>query len=85
MEVLIVARVESIQQGGNRSRESKCTRLNEALSHQEMVELWVNGWEMKFEKLQGGKEVVSLMGETSTDLRLLEKGNVIVCTLTQVC
>ena len=34
---------------------------------------------------QGGKDVVSLTGDTSADLRLLEKGDVIVCTPTQVC
>jgi len=36
------------------------------------------------EKLQGVEEIVSLTGETSADLRLLEKGDVIVCTPTQV-
>jgi pre-mRNA-splicing helicase BRR2 len=41
-------------------------------------------WRTRFEKLQGGKEIVSLTGETSADLRLLEKGDVIVCTPTQV-
>src|SRR6266511_1425313 len=49
-----------------------------------MVELCVNEWRQKFGKLQGGKEIVSLTGETSADLRLLEKGDVIVCTPTQV-
>jgi pre-mRNA-splicing helicase BRR2 len=39
----------------------------------------------KFRKLQGGKEIVSLTGETSADLRLLEKGDVIICTPSQVC
>jgi pre-mRNA-splicing helicase BRR2 len=53
--------------------------------YQEMVELWVNEWKVKFGKLQEGKEVVSLMGKTSANLCLLEKGDVIVCTLTQVC
>ena len=52
--------------------------------YQEMVELRVNEWRTKFGKLQGGKEIVSLTGETSADLRLLEKGDVIVCTPTQV-
>jgi ERCC4-related helicase len=41
-------------------------------------------WRKKFSRLQGGKEVVSLTGETSADLRLLEKGDVIVCTPSQV-
>ncbi|TFK70690.1 Sec63-domain-containing protein [Pluteus cervinus] len=51
--------------------------------YQEMVELRVKEWEAKFKNLQGGKEIVSLTGETSADLRLLEKGDVIVCTPAQ--
>ena len=51
--------------------------------YQEMVELRVNEWREKFGNLQGGKEILSLTGETSADLRLLEKGDVIVCTPTQ--
>ncbi|EDR01243.1 uncharacterized protein LACBIDRAFT_240054 [Laccaria bicolor S238N-H82] len=51
--------------------------------YQEMVDQRVVEWRAKFEKLQGGKEIVSLTGETSADLRLLEKGDVIVCTPTQ--
>ncbi|KAL1662116.1 Sec63 Brl domain-containing protein [Schizophyllum commune] len=50
---------------------------------QEMVDMRVAEWQAKFSKLQGGKEIVSLTGETSADLRLLEKGDVIVCTPTQ--
>lgn len=37
----------------------------------------------KFGGLQEGKEVVGLTSETSGDLRLLEKGDVIVCTPSQ--
>ena len=51
--------------------------------YQDMVDHRVNEWRQKFGKLQGGKEIVSLTGETSADLRLLEKGDVIVCTPTQ--
>ncbi|KAF8886795.1 putative RNA helicase [Infundibulicybe gibba] len=51
--------------------------------YQEMVDQRVREWRAKFSKLQGGKEIVSLTGETSADLRLLEKGDVIVCTPTQ--
>jgi len=51
----------------------------------EMVEMRVKEWQTKFGKLQGGKEIVALTGEASADLRLLEKGDVIVCTPTQVC
>jgi pre-mRNA-splicing helicase BRR2 len=52
--------------------------------YQEMVDQRVAEWRHKFSKLQGGKEIVSLTGETSADLRLLEKGDIIVCTPTQV-
>jgi pre-mRNA-splicing helicase BRR2 len=52
--------------------------------YQEMVDMRVKEWREKFGKLQGGKEIASLTGETSQDLRLLEKGDVIVCTPTQV-
>ncbi|OSX63730.1 hypothetical protein POSPLADRAFT_1055810 [Postia placenta MAD-698-R-SB12] len=48
--------------------------------YQEMVDLRVAEWRAKFSNLQGGKEIVSLTGETSADLRLLEKGDLIVCT-----
>ncbi|KAG6857079.1 hypothetical protein H0H87_009640 [Tephrocybe sp. NHM501043] len=51
--------------------------------YQEMVDQRVTEWRAKFSKLQGGKEIVSFTGETSADLRLLEKGDVIVCTPSQ--
>ncbi|EGO30085.1 putative RNA helicase [Serpula lacrymans var. lacrymans S7.9] len=51
--------------------------------YQEMVDQRVVEWRRKFSKLQGGKEIVSLTGETSADLRLLEKGDVIICTPSQ--
>lgn len=50
---------------------------------QDMVDQRVAEWRAKFGNLQDGKEVVSLTGETSADLRLLEKGDVIVCTPVQ--
>jgi pre-mRNA-splicing helicase BRR2 len=52
--------------------------------YQEMVDRRVTEWQDKFAAVQGGKEIVSLTGETSADLRLLEKGDVIVCTPTLV-
>lgn len=52
--------------------------------YQEMVDQRVAEWQKKFVGLQGGKEGISLTGETSSDLRLLEKGDVIVCTPPQV-
>jgi pre-mRNA-splicing helicase BRR2 len=46
--------------------------------YQEMVDLdlRVKEWKAKFGSVQGGKEILSLTGETSADLRLLEKGDV---------
>jgi len=52
--------------------------------YQDMVDMRVKEWTAKFANVQGGKEIVSLTGETSADLRALEKGDVIVCTPTQV-
>jgi pre-mRNA-splicing helicase BRR2 len=51
---------------------------------QEMVDQRVAEWRRKFSGLQGGKEIVGLTGEASSDLRLLEKGDVIVCTPNKV-
>ena len=51
--------------------------------YQDMVDLRLAEWKARFGGVQGGKEIVSLTGETSADLRLLEKGDVIICTPTQ--
>ena len=48
-----------------------------------MVDQRVAEWQAKFGNQQGGKEIVSLTGETAADLRLLERGDVIVCTPVQ--
>ena len=48
--------------------------------YREMVNQRVSEWRKKFNGVKGGKET----GETSADLRLLEPGDVIVCTPTQV-
>lgn len=53
------------------------------MPYQDMVDQRVVEWQKKFGSLQGGKEIVALTGETAADLRLLEKGDVIVCTPTQ--
>lgn len=50
---------------------------------QDVVDARVAEWKAKFGKVQGGKEVVALTGDSSSDLRLLEKGDVIVCTPSQ--
>ena len=51
--------------------------------YQEMVDHRVDEWRRKFSQLQGGKEIISLTGDRSADLRLLERADVIVCTPTQ--
>ncbi|KAF7797360.1 hypothetical protein EIP86_008555 [Pleurotus ostreatoroseus] len=51
--------------------------------YQDMVDQRVAEWRAKFGNLQGGKEIVSLTGDSAADLRLLEKGDLIVCTPTQ--
>ncbi|KAF9504269.1 hypothetical protein BS47DRAFT_1355400 [Hydnum rufescens UP504] len=52
--------------------------------YQDMVDQRVSEWREKFGNLQGGKEIVGLTGETSADLRILEKGaHVLVCTPSQ--
>ena len=52
--------------------------------YQDMVDRRVAEWKIKFGNIQGGKEIVSLTGETTADLRLLEKGDLIICTPGQV-
>ncbi|XP_072177738.1 U5 small nuclear ribonucleoprotein 200 kDa helicase-like [Diadema setosum] len=58
------------------SPESRCVYVTplEALAEQ-----IYNEWHMKFQ-MQLGRKVVLLTGETSTDLKLLAKGNVIIST-----
>ncbi|CAJ0749211.1 10358_t:CDS:2 [Entrophospora sp. SA101] len=50
---------------------------------QEVVDRQVVEWKQKFGRIKGGKNIVSLTGETSADLRLLESGDVIFATPTQ--
>ncbi|XP_071827411.1 U5 small nuclear ribonucleoprotein 200 kDa helicase-like isoform X1 [Apostichopus japonicus] len=45
----------------------------------DVAEQIYNEWHAKFQ-MQLGKKVVLLTGETATDLKLLAKGNIIVCT-----
>jgi len=47
---------------------------------QELVDARFQHWEKRFAKLRGGKDVVKLTGETATDLKLLEKGDLILAT-----
>ncbi|PVH88595.1 Sec63-domain-containing protein [Cadophora sp. DSE1049] len=50
---------------------------------QELVDLRHQGWQQRFSKLRGGKEIVKLTGETTADLKLLERGDLILATPAQ--
>ncbi|RFU32041.1 hypothetical protein B7463_g4318, partial [Scytalidium lignicola] len=50
---------------------------------QELVDLRCEDWKKKFSGLRGGKEVVKLTGETTADLKLLERGDLILATPSQ--
>ncbi|KAF9066554.1 Sec63 Brl domain-containing protein [Rhodocollybia butyracea] len=65
------------------SRKGEVKRAVCIEPYQEMVDMRVQEWKDKFGRVMGGKEFVSLTGETSADLMLLEKGDVIVCTPSQ--
>lgn len=48
--------------------------------HQEVVDARRQEWHAKFGDVQGGKTILSLTGETSADLKILERGDVILAT-----
>lgn len=50
---------------------------------QDVVDLRVAEWKIKFGECQGGKNIVALTGETSADIKLLDKGDLIICTPSQ--
>ncbi|KAH8837569.1 hypothetical protein MCOR27_001688 [Pyricularia oryzae] len=50
---------------------------------QELVDARFQDWEKRLSGLRGGKDIVKLTGETATDLRLLEKGDLILATPAQ--
>ncbi|KAH9902242.1 Sec63 Brl domain-containing protein [Xylariomycetidae sp. FL2044] len=50
---------------------------------QELVDIRHQDWQKRLSHLRGGKEIVKLTGETATDLKLLEKGDLILATPTQ--
>jgi pre-mRNA-splicing helicase BRR2 len=50
---------------------------------QELVDNQYKNWNARLSKLGGGKDVVKLTGETTADLRLLERGDLILATPTQ--
>ncbi|KAJ9648356.1 Pre-mRNA-splicing helicase BRR2 [Coniosporium tulheliwenetii] len=50
---------------------------------QELVDVRFRDWQGRFAKVAGGKQVVKLTGESTTDLRRLEMGDLILATPTQ--
>lgn len=64
------------------SKSGKPGRCVFVAPFQEIVDQRVADWRAKFGEALG-KEIVALTGETSADLKLLERGDVIVCTPTQ--
>ncbi|KAH7035285.1 Sec63 Brl domain-containing protein [Microdochium trichocladiopsis] len=50
---------------------------------QELVDIRYQDWQKRFSHLRGGKDIVKLTGDTTTDLKLLEKGDLIMATPTQ--
>ncbi len=50
------------------------------LPYESMLAGRVAEWKAKFGDYQGGKEINALTGDTSSDLRLLEMADVVVCT-----
>ena len=50
---------------------------------QELVDVHLQDWQRRLSAVNGGKEIVKLTGETATDLKLLEKGDLILATPTQ--
>lgn len=50
---------------------------------QELVDARLQDWQKRLSHLAGGKEIVKLTGETATDLKMLEQGDLILATPTQ--
>ena len=51
--------------------------------HQELVDAQLQNWQKRLGPLNGGKTIVKLTGETAADLKLLERGDLILATPTQ--
>lgn len=47
---------------------------------QELVDIRFNDWQKRLSHLRGGKDVVKLTGDTTSDLKLLAKGDLILAT-----
>ncbi|MCJ1427973.1 DEIH-box ATPase [Sticta canariensis] len=50
---------------------------------QELVDQRLADWQARLGKIGGGKQIVKLTGETTADLRILEKGDLIMATPSQ--
>ena len=50
---------------------------------QELVDLRLQDWQQRLSKLRGGKEIMKLTGETTSDLKLLDRGDLILATPSQ--
>jgi len=50
---------------------------------QELVDLRLQDWQKRFSRLRGGKEIVKLTGETTADLKILDRGDLILATPAQ--
>jgi pre-mRNA-splicing helicase BRR2 len=50
---------------------------------QDLVDLRLKDWQSRFSKLRGGKDIVKLTGETTADLKILERGDLILATPSQ--
>ncbi|EHL03362.1 putative Pre-mRNA-splicing factor brr2 [Glarea lozoyensis 74030] len=50
---------------------------------QELVDARLVDWQLRFAELRGGKEIVKLTGETTADLKLLERGDLVLATPSQ--
>ncbi|OBT60946.1 pre-mRNA-splicing helicase BRR2 [Pseudogymnoascus sp. 23342-1-I1] len=50
---------------------------------QELVNLRLQDWKARLANIRGGKEIVKLTGETTADLKLLERGDLILATPVQ--
>ncbi|KAL8774696.1 MAG: hypothetical protein Q9209_000635 [Squamulea sp. 1 TL-2023] len=50
---------------------------------QELVDQRFDDWQKRLSNVAGGKRIVKLSGETTADLKILEKGDVILATPTQ--
>ncbi|PMD25163.1 Sec63-domain-containing protein [Hyaloscypha hepaticicola] len=50
---------------------------------QELVDLRLHNWQIRFANLRRGKEIVKLTGETTADLKLLDRGDLILATPSQ--